>query len=129
MDADAKLATFIQRLRDMKNVAADVARETAPLVERALRSSAAAGVDPDGTPWAATEKGKRALPNAASAIRAVARGSAVDVILAGVYVFHHFGKGMPERRLIPGRGAIPAPVVAALREGARRVFRRLAGGG
>jgi len=128
VDGDAKLSDFIRRLRSMKDLAAQAAREAAPLVEAAVRRQAADGQAPDGGAWAPTKDGRRAIPNAARAITAVAKGSAVQIVLAGVYVFHHYGKGLPERRIIPGQGAIPAPVVAALREGARRVFRRVAGG-
>lgn len=130
MDGDAKLSAFIDRLRSLKDLAARAAVHAAPLVEAAIRETAGSGLDPDGQPWTPTKGGTRPLANVARAIRVIPKGSAVIVGLAGHYVFHHFSKSksLPQRRVIPGAGAIPANVVRALREGARKAFRSTMGG-
>lgn len=130
MSPDETLTEFIRRLRALKGVAAIAAREAAPLVEDVVRSNASRGVDPEGQTWTPKKDGGRPLANVAGAIRTLAKGSMVQIGLTGHYVFHHFSKSktLPRRRVIPGEGRIPANVVAALREGARRAFLRVMGG-
>lgn len=130
MDADATLSAFIARLRSLPRLAEEVAREAAPLVERAARSNAERGLDPEGKPWAPTKDGKRPLQHAAEALTAKATGAIVELVLVGHHVVHHYGtKRMPARRIVPDAGAgVPKHLADAMREGARRVFGRLMGG-
>lgn len=130
MSGDAALADFIARLRSLPRLAAEVANEAAPLVERAARANASRGLDPDGQPWAPTKDGKRPLEHAAEALTAKATGTVVELVLVGYHVIHHYGtKRLPARRIVPDAGAgIPKQLADAMREGARRVFVRLMGG-
>ena len=128
MSGDAELAAFVSRLRDLKSLATVAAKEAAPLVEGTLRETAAAGTDPDGNPWPPKRDGSRALPNAAGAISAVAKGTAVVVVLTGAYVYHQFSKGKSRRRILPDRGTtLPARVAQALRNATERAFARVMG--
>lgn len=128
MSGDAELAAFVRRLRDLKSLASVAAQEAAPLVERTLRETASAGTDPDGKLWPPKRDGARALPNAANAITAVAKGAAVVVLLTGAYVYHHFSKGKDRRRIIPDGGSgVPSRVAGALRAAATRAFERVMG--
>jgi hypothetical protein len=133
-DADlARLSELAAKLRTAQDrVAAETAKEAAPEIEKIARATAAAGTTPDGTPWAPTKKGKRALVNAAAAISAVAGGLVGDVIvlvLRGPEVFHHLGKGSPVRQILPSRKTgIPAPMKEAIRGAAGRAIRRVLGG-
>lgn len=127
----AELDAMIARLKALggPNVAVEVAREAAPLVDEAIKKTAGAGTDPDGKAWAPKKNGGRALEHAADHIKTSAVGVFVSVILSGVDVFHHKGQGhSPRRQVLPEAGSVPAGVTKALQEGARRVFERLAGG-
>jgi hypothetical protein len=126
MSADEDLAAYAKRLRGLKGLAPAAAKEAAPLVEAAIKKTAAAGTDIDGKPWPAKRDGTRALPNAASAISAVASGAAVIVSLIGNYVFHNTAKGPDRRRILPDSGAgIPPAIAAALQTATKQAFERL----
>ena len=128
MSGDAALAAFVTRLRDLRSLATAAANDAAPLVENAIRETAAAGTDPDGRPWPPKRDGSRALPNAAAAISAVAKGTAVVVVLTGAYVYHQFSKGKDRRRVIPDGGSgLPPRVASVLRAAAERAFARVMG--
>lgn len=123
--SDAALAAYAQRLRNLKTLAPAAAKEAAPLVGEIVRAEAAAGVDPNGQAWHPKKDGTRALPNAASAITAVAIGVAVIVRLTGAYVFHHYAKGAYRRRILPDSGAgVPPRIADALRTATAEAFRR-----
>lgn len=126
-----ELGAFSKRLRELRELAAEGAKEAAPLVAEALRKTASAGTTPDGQPWKPTKGGQRALSNAADAIAARAIGNVIEIILSGHYVFHHYGtKRLPQRAVIPENGgSIPAVVTDACRRGAVAAFRRIMGGG
>lgn len=124
--ADAKLEAFAERLRALGKLAPEAAKEAAPLLAEAVQRTAAAGTSPDGQAWPTKRDGSRALPNAASAITAVATGLAIVVRLAGPYVFHHYAKSAFRRRILPDSGAgIPKDVLAVLQEAVKRTFNRL----
>ena len=121
-----ELAAYAQRLRSLKTLAPAAAKEAAPLVADVVRTDAAAGTAPDGKAWPPKRDGGRALPNAASAITAVANGVAVIVKLVGPYIFHHYAKGKDQRRILPDSGAgIPPRIAAALRRATAEAFRRV----
>lgn len=125
----AELAAYAQRLRTLKTLAPAAAKEAAPLIEAMIKADADAGVTPDGKAWPAKRDGGRALPKAASAIRAVANGAAVIVKLLGPYVFHHNAKGKDQRRILPDTGAGLTPRIAeALRRATAEAFRRITRG-
>jgi hypothetical protein len=129
MDGNAALSAFVERLRALRQLATETARAAAPLVERAARETAAAGTDPEGNRWAPTKDGRRPLANAAAAIRGVAVGSAVQLVVRGYHVFHHHGTArLPQRRILP-EGAIPKAIGEAVRAAARLTFTRTVGGG
>jgi hypothetical protein len=126
MSADEALGRFAARLRGLKQLAPELAKEAAPLVEAAVKATAAAGTTVDGKTWPTKRDGGRALPNAASAVTVAANGAVVIVRLAGAYVFHHRSKGRDQRRILPDAGAgIPKVLTDAIDEAKRRVFARL----
>lgn len=130
MSGHVVLRNMIDELAQLDGMAVLTAEETAPLVEQAMRANAAAGVAPDGTPWAARKKdGGRPMVNAASHITARALAKSVQIVLRGVDVFHHLSKSTP-RPVIPTKGSalLPPFLRAAMLEGANRAFRRLMGG-
>lgn len=132
MSGESALQEMIDAFRGLESLPAATAREAAPLLEEALRTTAAAGVSPDGNPWAPKKDGGRAMPGAAKAIAAKAFGNVVRVTLTGPEVFHHFGKGSSEvrRPVIPDAGGeLPAVAARAVEKGAELAFARIMGGG
>jgi len=129
--ADAELRALIARLRSIgAGAPAAIAAEAAPGVEAAAKATAAAGTDPEGRTWSPRKDGAPALAKAASAITATARGAIIELVLTGAYVYHHLGKGAPERRILPDGGAgIPENIAAPIRDAARRVLERALRGG
>lgn len=123
----ADLDAFAKRLRGLKDLTSAAAREAAPLVEAAIKSTAAAGTDIDGRPWPPKKDGTRALPNVAAAISAAAVGTLVVARLVGPYVWHQYAKPDDRRRqILPDSGAgVPLRIAAALRAGVQLAFQRL----
>jgi hypothetical protein len=128
-NGDQALDDFVRSLRALGHVDADAARLAAPLVEAAVKRTAAAGTDPDGKPWLPKKDGGRALEHAADHVTAKAVGTTVVVTLVGPDVLHNSGtKRVPKRQIIPDGGAgIPKSVTAALTEGAARAFEKTMG--
>lgn len=131
MAADDALAAFIERVRKLGTLGEDAAKLAAPLVEKAMKRTAAAGTTPDGEAWAPRKDGGRALVNAADALSAEAVGSVVVGKLDGVEVVHNRGtKRMPRRQILPSLGAgIPRNIADALTEASAEAFKRAMGGG
>ena len=124
--SDEALAAYARRLRGLRELSAEAAKEAAPRLEKLVQGTAAAGTDVDGKPWPTKRDGSRALPNAAGAISAVANGMAVIVKLVGAYVFHNSAKGADRRRILPESGAgIQKSVAHECREATKRAFERL----
>ena len=119
----------LQHLAD--DFAPDVTRRASPLVEQAIKRSAAAGTTPDGATWAPKKTGGRAMPNAAKAVAVQAFPSVVRVVLTGVEVFGHFGKGAMQvaRKIIPDTGSLPKVVGDAMKRASDEAFARIFGGG
>jgi len=129
--ASTELDAMIAKVRSLGNLNAEIAREAAPLVERAAKATVAAGTDPSGKPWPPKKDGGRPLVNAAKAVTATAKGSAVEIAVKGIETYHHLGTedGVPRRQMIPMPGdPIPKPIATALKAAAETVFRRNAGG-
>lgn len=119
-DLDAMIATL--RGLDGPDVERAIAARTAPLLDAAVKRTAAAGQDPDGKPWAPTKDGGAPLAHAADHITTAASGSIVRMTLTGPDVYHHFGatRGGIRRQVIPDAGAgIPQVAVAAITRAAR----------
>lgn len=126
MNGDEALAAYVRRLRAMKILARDAAKEAAPLVESVVKEQAAAGTDQDGKSWPPKKDGSRALPDAAAAVSAAAAGARIVVSLVGGYVFHDRSKGKFRRSILPDAGAgIPARILEALERGAANAFRKV----
>jgi hypothetical protein len=124
----AALDVFVARVRRLRELTTEAAKEAAPKVEALVRETAAAGTSVDGRAWPTKRDGGRALPKAAVAITAVARGVAVIVKLTGAYVFHHHSKGKDRRPILPEAGAgLPRRLAAELRAATKEVFRRTMG--
>lgn len=131
MDGDRDLDAMLARLRGLgKSLPLEAARRAAPLVEAAVKKTAAAGTSPDGKPWPERKKGGRALEHAADHVTAKAVGSSVVVTLAGPDVIHNYGTTrLPKRQVLPDAGAgVPPTIAAALKRGAADAFRSLMGG-
>lgn len=128
-DVYAALDAMQARLRALRGMAVEVAREAAPLVEGVVRASAAAGTTVEGEPWPTRRDGSRALPDAANAVTAAAVGTTIVVSLKGPYVFHNSAEGKDRRRILPeeGRGVPPA-IAKVLTKAGETVFARRAAG-
>jgi hypothetical protein len=133
MGADlSQIAGWLSRLEAIEAAAPEVAREAAPLVEAALRQTAAAGQTPDGNPWPEKKGGGRALANAAEAFTVRVKGTGIVLTLRAPEKYHQFAKGkrLPQRRILPMAGApLPAPVQKAVDDGVRKALARAASGG
>ncbi len=126
MDGNADLDGFIARLRAFGATALDaVAKEAAPLVQRAAQATAAAGTDPYGAPWRPRKDGSRAIPEAASAVDAVARGPVVVVRVRRGAAIQNYLSEERRRQVIPDPAKpLPEGILVALREGAMRAFEK-----
>ena len=124
MDGDGALSALIARFRSLGRLPADAAKLAAPLVEEAVKATAAAGTTPDGKAWAPRKDGGRPLVHAADALSAKAVGSTIVVTLTGPEVFHNAGNGHVEKRqILPDGGAgLPKNVAAALTKASKLAF-------
>lgn len=131
MDGDAlvKLDAYIERVKQLEDFQAQIAKEAAPRVERIARATAAAGTDPYGKAWAPKKDGGRALANADGAVAARAIGTVVQISVRGAYAINNDLKGTSKRQIIPDadRGVPPA-IGAELAAAARAVWARVMGG-
>jgi hypothetical protein len=122
------LIAKVQRLGELPALA----ELAAPLVEAAVRGTAAAGTSPDGTPWPPRRSdGARALQNAAESVKAVAVGRSIRLQLVGTSTGDAQVQAIQnaKRPILPVVGRpLPAPVNAALTVAARRYFARAMGG-
>lgn len=127
----ADFDAIIAQVRAFGDFASEVAKEAAPLVEEAIKKTAAAGTDINGRPWKPKADGGRPLVHAADAVTVKANGPTVIATLSGVEVFHHEGTGrLPRRPILPDAGAgMPEAITRACEEAASRVFARKTGGG
>lgn len=128
------LDEMIRELHELEPDAfgARVAQRAAPMLEKAVKATAAAGRAPDGTPWAPCKDGGRAMVHAADHVEASAHGAIVRVTLTGPDVFHHLGlRGEPRRQVIPDRGGseLPDVVVDVLTRAAREELEATTQGG
>lgn len=126
----SELDDIIARLKSLGTLTEEIATEAAPLVEAAVRQTAAAGTDPEGHAWAPKKDGTRALVGVEDKITASASGKIIQVVLVGGAVFWNSAKGKtrPQRRVLPDGGAgMPKNVGAALTQAAQRVYVRKMG--
>lgn len=105
---------IIASVRKLGDVDA-IAKTAAPLVEAAVKRTAAAGTSPDGTPWPPRKDGKPALANAAAAVEAVAIGPVVQVRLVGTSTGSQTAQAIQNhtRRILPDPSNLGGPVLAA----------------
>lgn len=119
---------MIATCRALRAVPTLAAKEAAPLIEAALKKTAAAGTDPNGKAWAPKKDGSRAMVNAAEHITATAAGTVVRVLLKGPDVFHNYGAGGPRRQILPDQESdTPPAIVDAVQEGVRRAVSKIVG--
>lgn len=116
-DGDETLRTIAKRLRAFGK-ANEMAKEAAPLVEAAVKATAAAGTDPYGNPWKAKKDGTRALPDAADAVSVTTNGKVLTITVTGGEAAQQRFKF---RQLLPNK-KVPKAILDALREGARRAW-------
>jgi hypothetical protein len=107
-----------------------VAAKAAPLVDEAIKTTAKAGQNPYGEPWAPKKDGGAPLKNAASHVSTRSSGSLVIVTLTGeAEVFHNRGgKRTPQRQIIPNSETfLPRTVNDALVTAAGKLFDEITG--
>lgn len=128
MSGAEAMTAFAAKLRNLRRLAVEGAREAAPALEAAVRETAAAGTTPDGAAWKPTKTGARPLANAPSAVSARAVGPVVEVIVRGHHFLHHTGRarGKVVRQILPTR--LTPALAAVVRRAVTRVFERLMGG-
>lgn len=118
-----ELEAMIAACQALCEIPASAAREAVPLIEAAIKKTAAAGTDPNGKPWAPKKDGSRPMINAASHITAAAAGTVVRVTLKGPDVFHNYGARSTRRQVLPDQESdTPPAIVAAIDEGVARAL-------
>lgn len=124
-DGHAAADAMRARLHELAQLPERAAGDVAAALEDELRAQIARGEGPDGKPWPLTQSGRKALQNAASALRVRAAGATVVATLTGPAALHHRGavRGGRRRQILPS-GKIPAPVVRAIRSVVDRHFAR-----
>lgn len=124
--SEDRLIAMIAKLRAFgSNALEAAAREAAPLVEAAIKETAAAGTTPQGDKWHDRKDGQRAMPNAADSITATPRGKKIVVKTTRGYAINNNLKEGRRRQVIPSRkDPVPPAIVDALEEGARRAFEK-----
>ena len=117
-----------RRLRELGDIAEDVAPDVAGAVEDELAKQIERGVGPDGRAWALTRDGRKPLRNAASALTVRAIGTVIVTQLGGPEARHHLGavRGKVRRAILPTR-RIPDPMVRAIRRVIEQRFERTMG--
>jgi hypothetical protein len=120
---------MLASLRALERLPEDAAKAAAPLIEAALRASAAKEESPDGKAWAPRKRGSGSVyAHAASHIKAQAIGTLVRVTLSGPEVFGHYGTGrLPRRPMLPDPGTLPASVARELERAAGAAFAKAVG--
>jgi hypothetical protein len=109
---------MLASLQRLKTVDVRAAQLAAPLVEAAVKKTAAAGTSPSGKAWAEKKGGGRAMKGAAGHLKAQAIGNVVRVSLTGPDVFHNYATTRePRRQVIPDVGEVPPEVARAVRAG------------
>jgi hypothetical protein len=122
---------MIAKMRELGASGERVAKAAVPLVEAAVKATAAAGLSPNGKPWAARKDGKPALVNAAAAVACRARGPVVQLYLQGTSTGSQKVQAVQNARrgILPAKGEGPPPVVVkALEEAGAKVFKEIVGG-
>lgn len=114
-DGTAALNEQIRRLRSLEGMVERAAPGIARAVRDDITSHVASGEAPDGAKWKPKADGSAPLKNAASAVRAEARGTVIVTSVEGHHALHHLGRarGGVRRQIIPTRG-IPDPMVRAI---------------
>lgn len=115
---DAKVNSWIERLRALPEMAERCAPDAAEGVHRAINVQIAQGTDPFGKPWPPRqEDGQKALQTAGKAVTVVAGGrSTIYCRVTGYIGRHNLGraKGGTMRRILPVSG-IPRSYSAAIK--------------
>ena len=121
---------MISKLRALGVAPARVAEVAAPLVEAAVKETAAAGESPDGKAWRPRKDGAPALANAAAAVKARALGAVVQLYLQGTSTGSQKVQAIQNSRrsIIPAKGeGAPKVVLKALERAAAKVFLEIMG--
>ena len=102
-DGFAALQAQIARLRGLGVMAKEAAPEVAEAIAVELRGKAAAGVSPDGAPWAPTKAGGAPLRGAAGNLRVSNVGGSILIRITGPDAMHSTGRGRGKvvRRVVP----------------------------
>lgn len=123
----SELDRWGQKLKTLGDIERRVAPVVASAFRRQLELQIARGTAPDGTPWEPTLDGHKPLQNAAKELDVRSSGSVVLATLTGPSVRHHLGiaKGGKKRQILPDKGTLPEPLVAAIKEAiASEILRR-----
>lgn len=122
------IEVMVDTLRKLGELPREAAAIAAPLVDAAIKKTAAASTAPDGTPWAPKKRGGgRPLEHAPEHIETKAIGPVIRSSLSGVDVYHHYGAGVPRRPILPDPGTIPPNVEKALQSAAEKAFEKAVG--
>jgi hypothetical protein len=122
-EAFAEMQGWIDRLNQLGDLPAEVAKDVAPALDAEIRKNISAGVDPEGKPWLPTKDGKKPLANAGAALSVKAISSVVQAKLVGHVALHHLGaaKGNIRRQILPS-SRLPQPMTAAIKAVAAKRF-------
>jgi hypothetical protein len=115
----AELQGMLDVLKTIPEIARKSAPDVADVVRDYLKGTASAGTSPIGQPWLPRKAdGKRALADAADAIRVGAVGTSIVVILSGPEALHHRGgaKGGVRRQIIPTTALVPPKMARQISE-------------
>lgn len=123
-----ELRAFGRATGNLERLSERAAVEAAPLVEDAVRKTAAAGKDPYARRWPQKKDGGRPMVHAADHVHANAAGPYVVISVDGPDAWHNAGVRGVVRQVIPDV-EIPAGVAAAVETGAARAFDDLMKGG
>ena len=140
-DGFAVLEQHIANLRRMSTFVRDAAPAIAVEMRRTIEAQIAAGVGPDGTPWAPrkpttrgrnVKRGGPVLVNAAKALEVKAEGTVIIARLTGVEARHQLGavRGGVKRPILPDTrtgAAMPAPLARAINTVLARRFAQTMG--
>lgn len=122
---EAAINAMIRKVRKLpKELQASAFAET---LEAEAKRTASAGTTPNGTPWAPTVDGGRALEHAADRIQTVVAGRRVILSVHGPAAIHNYGTSKdPKRQILPT--ILPQTWAEKLKAQAKKIFRRVVGG-
>ena len=133
--ADPGYAQLDRMVATLEGLGPKLVEETRPAIAKAMRAEVErtiqAQTDAYGEPWKPGEEGEPILESAASNLKTVIRGAKITLRLDGYHARHHRGyaRGGVQRRILPTKGLMPAPMVAAVKRVLTKRFNEAMKGG